>query len=59
MTRFEILSRWCSKTTADVILRALVNLNAEDSDTFFDEPKLDPQDLLRIDDRGAASSRCF
>src|ERR1700757_5169684 len=36
-----------SATTAGVILRALVNLDAEGGDTFFGEPKLDPNDLLR------------
>ncbi len=41
-----------SSTTAGVILRALVNLGAEGGDTFFGEPKLDPQDLLRVDDQG-------
>jgi len=41
-----------SSTTAGVILRALVNLEGEGGDTFFGEPKLDPQDLLRVDDRG-------
>lgn len=41
-----------SATTAGVILRALVNLAAEGGDTFFGEPKLDPQDLLRLDDQG-------
>ncbi|OBI86050.1 helicase HerA-like domain-containing protein [Mycobacterium sp. 1245805.9] len=39
-----------SATTAGVILRALVNLDAEGGDTFFGEPKLDPNDLLRVDD---------
>ena len=38
-----------SSTTAGVILRALVNLDGEGGDTFFGEPKLDPQDLLRAD----------
>ncbi len=38
-----------SSTTAGVILRALVNLAGEGGDTFFGEPKLDPQDLLRCD----------
>ncbi|OBH05505.1 MULTISPECIES: helicase HerA-like domain-containing protein [unclassified Mycobacterium] len=38
-----------SSTTAGVILRALVNLAGEGGDTFFGEPKLDPQDLLRVD----------
>ena len=41
-----------SPTTAGVILRALVNLEAEGADTFFGEPELDPDDLLRVDDQG-------
>ncbi|OMC44905.1 ATPase [Mycobacterium sp. IS-2888] len=41
-----------SSTTAGVILRALVNLAGEGGDTFFGEPKLEPQDLLRVDDQG-------
>ncbi|OBI95786.1 helicase HerA-like domain-containing protein [Mycobacterium asiaticum] len=41
-----------SSTTAGVILRALVNLAGEGGDTFFAEPKLDPNDLLQIDDQG-------
>lgn len=41
-----------SPTTAGVILRALVNLGGEGGDTFFGEPKLDPNDLLRNDDQG-------
>jgi DNA helicase HerA-like ATPase len=41
-----------SATTAGVILRALVNLDAEGGDTFFGEPKLDPNDLLRVNDQG-------
>jgi DNA helicase HerA-like ATPase len=41
-----------SATTAGVILRALVNLDAEGGDTFFGEPKLDPKDLLRANDQG-------
>ncbi|WP_410874843.1 helicase HerA-like domain-containing protein [Nocardia sp. A7] len=36
-----------SSQTAGVILRALVNLEAEGGDTFFGEPELDPADLLR------------
>jgi DNA helicase HerA-like ATPase len=36
-----------SAATAGVILRALVNLDAEGGDTFFGEPELDPADLLR------------
>jgi uncharacterized protein len=38
-----------SATTAGVILRALVNLEAEGADTFFGEPELDPKDLMRLD----------
>src|SRR5690625_3254689 len=41
-----------SKATAGVILRALVNLEAEGADTFFGEPQLDPKDLLRVDSTG-------
>ena len=41
-----------SSTTAGVILRALVNLEAEGADTFFGEPELDPDDLIRVDDKG-------
>jgi len=35
-----------------VILRALINLEAEGADTFFGEPDLDPHDLLRVDAQG-------
>jgi uncharacterized protein len=41
-----------STTTAGVILRALVNLEAEGADTFFGEPELEPADLLRVDASG-------
>jgi DNA helicase HerA-like ATPase len=41
-----------SSTTAGVILRALVNLEAEGADTFFGEPELDPKDLMRTDSKG-------
>lgn len=41
-----------SSTTAGVILRALVNLAGEGGDTFFGEPRLDPNDLLQKDDQG-------
>lgn len=41
-----------STTTAGVILRALVNLEAEGADTFFGEPELEPADLMRVDDSG-------
>ncbi|WP_067565524.1 helicase HerA-like domain-containing protein [Nocardia acidivorans] len=36
-----------SATTAGVILRALINLEAEGGDTFFGEPEMDPADLMR------------
>ncbi|WP_280452328.1 helicase HerA-like domain-containing protein [Nocardia cyriacigeorgica] len=38
-----------SASTAGVILRALVNLEADGGDTFFGEPELDPADLLRTE----------
>ncbi|MCB1292324.1 helicase HerA-like domain-containing protein [Mycolicibacterium sp.] len=41
-----------STQTAGVILRALVNLEAEGGDTFFGEPELQPDDLLRVDANG-------
>lgn len=41
-----------STTTAGVILRALVNLEAEGAQTFFGEPELDPADLIRLDSQG-------
>jgi uncharacterized protein len=41
-----------SATTAGVILRALVNLEAEGADTFFGEPELEHEDLLRTDAQG-------
>jgi len=41
-----------SPTTAGVILRALVNLEAEGADTFFGEPELEPADLMRLDASG-------
>src|SRR6202035_3217684 len=41
-----------SAQTAGVILRALVNLEAEGADTFFGEPELDPKDLMRLDAQG-------
>ncbi|MEV6771938.1 helicase HerA-like domain-containing protein [Nocardia sp. NPDC051030] len=37
-----------SATTAGVILRSLVNLEAEGGDTFFGEPEMDPADLMRV-----------
>ncbi|MFF3226079.1 helicase HerA-like domain-containing protein [Nocardia suismassiliense] len=36
-----------SAATAGVILRSLVNLEADGGDTFFGEPELDPSDLVR------------
>lgn len=41
-----------STRTAGVILRALINLEAEGADTFFGEPELRPEDLLRVDSQG-------
>jgi DNA helicase HerA-like ATPase len=41
-----------SPTTAGVILRALVNLEADGGDTFFGEPELRPGDLMRTDPQG-------
>lgn len=41
-----------STTTAGVILRALVALEAEGADTFFGEPELEPDDLIRLDASG-------
>jgi DNA helicase HerA-like ATPase len=41
-----------SAQTAGVILRALVNLEAEGADTFFGEPEMKPKDLLRCDADG-------
>ena len=41
-----------SSQTAGVILRALVNLEAEGGDTFFGEPEIEPADLLRLDPQG-------
>ncbi len=41
-----------STTTAGVILRALINLEADGGDTFFGEPELEPADLLRVDADG-------
>ena len=35
-----------------MILRALVNLEADGGDTFFGEPELEPEDLLRVDAQG-------
>jgi DNA helicase HerA-like ATPase len=41
-----------STSTAGVILRALVNLEAEGGDTFFGEPELEPGHLIRVDAQG-------
>ncbi|MGQ0575524.1 MAG: helicase HerA-like domain-containing protein [Pseudonocardia sp.] len=42
-----------SSATAGVILRALVNLEAQGGDDFFGEPEFDPADLMRVvDGRG-------
>ncbi len=37
-----------SSATAGVILRALVNLEAQGGEDFFGEPEFDPADLLRV-----------
>lgn len=37
-----------STATAGVILRSLVNLEADGGDTFFGEPELETEDLLRV-----------
>ncbi len=39
-----------SSATAGVILRALVNLEAQGGEAFFGEPEFDPSDLLRVID---------
>jgi DNA helicase HerA-like ATPase len=39
-----------SSATAGVILRALVNLEAQGGEKFFGEPELDPHDLMRLQD---------
>lgn len=45
-----------SSSTAGVILRALVNLEAQGGDRFFGEPELDPADLMRErDGKGVVS----
>ena len=41
-----------SPATAGVILRALINLEADGGDTFFGEPELKPADLMRLDAQG-------
>jgi hypothetical protein len=41
-----------SAATAGVILRALINLEAEGADTFFGEPEIEPSDLMRVDAQG-------
>jgi len=41
-----------SPATAGVILRSLINLEADGADTFFGEPELKPADLMRLDAQG-------
>ena len=48
-----------SSQTAGVILRALVNLEADGGDTFFGEPELEPADLLRVDANGRGTITLF
>jgi DNA helicase HerA-like ATPase len=45
-----------SPATAGVILRAMVNLEAQGGEKFFGEPELDPSDLMRVVD-GPAGPR--
>ncbi|MDT7630311.1 MAG: double-strand break repair helicase HerA and related ATPase, partial [Pseudonocardiales bacterium] len=45
-----------SPATAGVILRAMVNLEAQGGEKFFGEPELDPSDLMRVvDGKGVIS----
>jgi DNA helicase HerA-like ATPase len=45
-----------SPSTAGVILRALVNLEAQGGDDFFGEPEFDPADLMRqVDGKGVVT----
>ncbi|HEY2203791.1 MAG TPA: helicase HerA-like domain-containing protein [Pseudonocardia sp.] len=45
-----------SSATAGVILRSLVNLEAQGGEKFFGEPELDPADLMRlVDGKGVIS----
>jgi uncharacterized protein len=45
-----------SSATAGVILRALVNLEAQGGEDFFGEPEFDPADLMRqVDGRGVVT----
>ncbi len=45
-----------SSATAGVILRALVNLEAQGGEDFFGEPEFDPADLIRqVDGRGVVT----
>nr|WP_028924726.1 helicase HerA-like domain-containing protein [Pseudonocardia acaciae] len=45
-----------SSATAGVILRALVNLEAQGGEKFFGEPELDPNDLMKVvDGKGVIS----
>ncbi len=48
-----------SPQTAGVILRALVNLEADGGDTFFGEPELDPADLIKVDPQGKGQITLF
>ncbi len=48
-----------SSQTAGVILRALVNLEADGGDTFFGEPELEAGDLLKVDEQGRGTITLF
>ncbi len=54
--RAEGASARVSSTTAGVILRALVNLEAEGGDTFFGEPEFEPDGPAASSTRRAAAS---
>ncbi|MEE3850773.1 helicase HerA-like domain-containing protein [Gordonia sp. LSe1-13] len=41
-----------STQSAGVILRAVANLEAQGGDTFFGEPEIEPEDLIRLDSEG-------
>ncbi len=48
-----------SSATAGVILRALVNLEAQGGEDFFGEPEFEPADLMRTRSTARGSSRCW
>ncbi len=50
--QLKALGAVSTTTAGGVILRALVNLEAEGAGTFFGEPELEPDDLMRVDPSG-------